>query len=416
MSEEDDESVEKFFRAGTRRPDIKFNEKDWLALKARLDAETARSEGFQRKRITVFAVCFILMLTTFLGLWHNYENISDRPEQHSPTESGHEASKDSSNKPKRNETALNSEQAPTTVPKGDPVTKGEEMGPRKVPLANRGSTKGLTASLTQTKFPQETPRYLSILLDNKALLNDFFLKGHTIAELGDLNIPDAKSIGNRTNKDSLVDRLAAVKEKDLRPHFSLMFFAAPEFSFSNQVRVTSPGSDFGMALYFHFNEVISISGGLITSRKKYESSGSEYNLKEGYWRANTNGIVPDRIIGSCNIIEIPVMLQFRLLKKAENHFFIASGTSSYFMRNESYTYKFDQPNPGAKNGWSSEKNTTFAFSTINFSISYERNISRSITIGLEPYAKLPVKKIGWPNLELFSSGVNVNLRYKLSLF
>lgn len=416
MSEEDDESVEKFFRAGTRRSNIKFNEKDWLALKARLDAEAARSAGIQRKRITFFAVCFMVILTTFLGFWHNNKNIDDRPKQYSTTESGFQgnASKNSSATPKRNETALKQDEAPAAMilPKGDRVITTKETESGKKHFANRSISTGLTASLAQEKSLEVAPRYLSILLDDKALSQDF-LKGHTIIEVDDINIPDAKSIENQTNKDSLVARLAAVKEKYLRPHFSLMFLAAPEFSFSNRVRVTSPGSDFGMALYFHFNEVISISGGLITSRKKYVSSGSEYGIKEGYWKANTNGIVPDRIIGSCNIVEVPLTLQLRLLKKENNNFFIASGTSSYFMLNESYTYKFDQPNAGAKDGWSSEKNTTFAFSTINFSISYERNISRLITIGLEPYAKFPIKKIGWPNLELFSGGVNVNLRYKI---
>ena len=417
MPEEDNESLEKFFREGTRRPDIKFNEKDWLALKARLDAEAARSAGIQRKRIAFFAGCLIVILTTmFVGFWHNYKNINDTQKRYSTTESGSEgnASKDSGGKSETDETVLKPEQAPASVivPKGDPVIPIKETESENKHLANRGSTTGLTASLAQKKSLEETPRYLSIHLGDKALSHDF-LKVHTITEVDEKNLLHAKSIENRKDKDSSAALLVTGKERNPRPHFSLMFFGAPEFSFSNRVRVTSPGRDYGIALYFHFNQTISFSGGLITSRKKYVSAGDEYRIKEGYWKANTNGIVPDRIIGSCNVLEIPVMLQLRLLRKGNNYFFIASGTSSYFMLNESYNYKFDQPNPGAKNGWSTEKNTTFAFSTINFSISYERNISRSITIGLEPYAKLAVKKIGWPNLELFSSGVNVNLRYKV---
>ena len=416
MSEEDDENIEKFFRAGARRPDIGFNEDDWLALKARLDAKAARSARIRRKRIAFFSVCFIVMFTTFLGFWHNYKNIDDRPKQYSTTESASEgkASKDTGAKSKSDETAPKPQQAPASaiVPEGDSVIPIKETESEKKHLTNRGSTIGITASLAQKKSLEETPRYLSILSEDKALSHDF-LKGNTITEVDEKNIPDPKSIQNQNDKDSSAAPLTPDKERYLRPHFSLMFFAAPEFSFSNRVRVTSPGSDFGMTLYFHFNETMSFSAGLIASKKKYVSSGSEYEIREGYWKANTNGIVPEKIIGSCNIVEIPLMLQLKLLGTGKNHFFIASGTSSYLMLNESYNYKFDQPNPGAKDGWASEKNSTFAFSTINLSMSYERSISNSITIGIEPYAKFPVKKIGWPNLELFSSGINVIARHKM---
>lgn len=413
MSEENDENIEKFFRAGTRRPDVGFNEDDWLALEARLDAEATRSAGIRRKRIAFFSLCFIVMLTTFLGFWHSYKNVNDIANEHSPAESGTEskASKDSSAESKRNETALKLKQVPSMAIYDHPAIRAEETGVSEKPLRNAGNTILPADSQAHEKSEENTSRYLSSFVLDKILTHDL-TKVDVINALKD-TISVLKPIENRDNTDSSAVPFDPDKKRYSRPHFSLMFFAAPEFSFTNRVRVTSPGSDLGIALYFHFNETISFSGGLIISRKKYVSSGSEYGIKEGYWKANTNGIVPDKIIGSCNIVEVPLTLQLRLLKKENNHFFIASGTSSYFMLNESYTYKFNQPNAGAKDGWSSEKNTTFAFSTINFSISYERNISRSITIGLEPYAKLPVKKIGWPNLELFSSGVNINLRYKI---
>lgn len=412
MSEEDDENIENFFREGARRPDIGFSEDDWLALKARLDAQAARSAGIRRKRIAFFSVCFIVMLTTFLGFWH--KEVTDITNEHSTaeSESKSKASEHSSAKSKRNETALKSEQNPSTPLKGQPVITAEETPSGKKRLMNPSNTILPAASQGHEKSAENASRYLSSLLLDKTLSHGLLnIDAITIAI--DKNIPGLKPIERRDNMDSSAVPFDHGTKRHFRPHFSLMFFAAPEFSFSKEIRVTAPGSDFGMALYFHFNETMSFSAGLIASKKKYVSSGSEYGIREGYWKANTNGIVPEKIVGSCNIVEMPLMLQLRLLGTGKNHFFIASGTSSYLMLNESYKYKFDQPNPGAKDGWASEKNSTFVFSTINLSMSYERNILNSITIGLEPYLKVPVKKIGWPNLKLFSSGVNFNLRYKI---
>lgn len=262
------------------------------------------------------------------------------------------------------------------------------------------------------KSARNSSRYLSSpLLKNK--LSHDLLKVDAITTVKDKIIPGLKLIESRNNMDTSAMPFDPSTKRHLRSHFRVMFFAAPEFSFSREKRISSPGSDLGMALSFHFKKTISLSAGLLASKKKYVSSGSEYAIKEGYWRANTNSVVPDKIFGSCSIVEIPLMLQLRILEIKKHHLFISSGTSSYLMLNESYNYKFDQPNPGAKDSWASEKSTIFAFSAINLSMSYERNISNSITIGLEPYAKLPVKKIGWPNLELFSSGVNFLVRYKM---
>lgn len=414
MSEEDEENIEKFFRAGLQRQDIvKFNEHDWLALKARMDAEAARSAKIHRERLAFFSACFVVTLSTFLFFWQKSKNVNDRPDQHSIADSGSEgkASIDSSANQKRHETVVKPQQVPVKIPENDPIVTTKPSESLRKHLSKRGSSTDATVSVVKMRSAEET-QHLSIVLDDRPLSRPL-AEGYEIALANDLNISDLKLADGQVDKDSSLVPTTTRQQNYFRPYFSFMLFASPEFSFSKQVRVTSPGSDLGMALYFHFNETMSFSAGLVASKKKYVSSGSEYEIREGYWKANTNGIVPEKIFGSCSIVEIPLMLQLRLLGTEKNHFFIASGTSSYLMLNESYNYQFEQPNPGAKDGWASEKNTTFAFSTINFSISYERNISRSITVGLEPYAKLPVKKIGWPNLKLFSSGVNVNLRYKI---
>jgi hypothetical protein len=45
-------------------------------------------------------------------------------------------------------------------------------------------------------------------------------------------------------------------------------------------------------------------------------------------------------------------------------------------------------------------------------LGYERYVHRSFAIGIEPYLKISLREIGWPNIKLFSGGAYVTLRYR----
>ena len=96
-----------------------------------------------------------------------------------------------------------------------------------------------------------------------------------------------------------------------------------------------------------------------------------------------------------------------------NKLLAGAGTSSYLMLKESYQYQFDEPNPGARERWDSRSSSRFLMNMVNLTIGYERQVLPGFMIGIEPYVKIPIEKIGWCNLKLFSTGASVTMRYTI---
>jgi hypothetical protein len=217
-----------------------------------------------------------------------------------------------------------------------------------------------------------------------------------------LNIPHTDS--NFTSK------------KDFTPppsRWSLIISYAPEFSSTGLNSMVTYGNAFGITTRYRLSKKLSLSTGLIKSTKKYWGAGNEFSPPKNFWLTNTNGIVPEKIKGNCSIIEIPLTLQYKLAEMKKSNLFVSAGVSSYFILNESYQFTFKSPNPGSKEGWSQGSSSGFPFSIITGSVGYEHNISSGIAIGIEPYIKIPIADIGWPDIKLFSVGASVTLRYNI---
>jgi hypothetical protein len=147
--------------------------------------------------------------------------------------------------------------------------------------------------------------------------------------------------------------------------------------------------------------------------KRYEGSGDSYKPRNpAYWQIRTNGVIPEEIDSKCLVYELPLGVQFDAIQTSKSRLFLATEISSYFMISQAYDYAFESPNPGADMGWRSSRSESYLFSVGMISAGYERYIHRSFAIGIEPYLKVSLSEIGWPNVKLFSTGAYVTLRYK----
>ena len=217
--------------------------------------------------------------------------------------------------------------------------------------------------------------------------------------------------GSETDASAEEERGKAQQKQLASPRLSVLLSFAPDFTSTSFGEYTAPGSAVGFVVHYHFRRTWSISAGIISSHKKYTGDGEYYKPPKGYWKANTNGIIPKTVDGSCNILEIPVMLQYIIAEAGRSKFLVAAGASSYVMLNESYHYNFEEPNPGAKEGWNSKQSSSFLFNMVNLSIAYEYQILPRFRLGVEPYLKIPIDDIGWSNLKLYSAGAAVTFRY-----
>jgi hypothetical protein len=231
----------------------------------------------------------------------------------------------------------------------------------------------------------------------------------------------AKSITQEEKSQKIVDSLKIAdvdsipkKESTALPsRWSFVFSFAPDFSSVGLHNYTTPGETFGLQAHYHLNPRLSIATGALLSNKKYIGYGSEYKPPVGYWKRNTNGIIPEEVQGSCQLLEVPISVQYKVAVFNKSRIFITAGSSSYFMLSESYRYSFSSPNPGAKESWDSTGANSFLFSIANASINYERDILPQLAVGIEPYVKIPLRDIGWSNLKLYSVGASITVRYRI---
>jgi hypothetical protein len=193
-----------------------------------------------------------------------------------------------------------------------------------------------------------------------------------------------------------------------------MLSLSPDFSITDWDKFTTPGDAFGIAAYYTISRGFSISAGMVKSNKIYWDYGNEYKaVQADYWAKKTHGVVPDKIEGSCSVLEIPLGLQYYVATTKKSKLYLASTFSSYIMLKESYQYIFDTPNPGAAESWNAKKTSYSLFSIANLAVGYERSISDRMMIGVSPYVKIPMSGIGaWANVKLYSMGAAFTLRYQ----
>ena len=228
------------------------------------------------------------------------------------------------------------------------------------------------------------------------------------------SVPEVKSQTMVTDSSVLEDVLASEEKKTkLRGRLSVAFLIAPEFSTTSLSDYSSPGGSYGLRIGYQLTNRLSVQTGLIRSHKKYEGSGYDYEPRNpAYWQVRTNGVVPEEIYSKCLVYELPIGIQFDAIQTSRSRLFVSAAASSYFMISQAYDYNFQSPNPGADTGWRSKGSESYWFSVGMVSAGYERYITRSFAIGIEPYLKVSLAEIGWPKIKLYSTGAYVTLRYR----
>jgi hypothetical protein len=115
--------------------------------------------------------------------------------------------------------------------------------------------------------------------------------------------------------------------------------------------------------------------------------------------------------------EIPLTLRYDFDRINNTTLFINGGASSYLMRHESYVFYGHTYYNGMATRWQSpnsipyDTKENYLFSVIDFSVGVEQRISKSISLQVEPYVKIPVKGVGLGEVDLSSYGVNLSLRF-----
>lgn len=238
------------------------------------------------------------------------------------------------------------------------------------------------------------------------------------AALGADSLSVDRSVVSGADSVNTPETITDASDRSVLPfhRLSIALLFSPEFSATTMSGYSRPGESYGLRIGYQITRRFGISTAIIRSRKKYTGSGYDYKpVNPAYWDYRTNGVIPEEIDGRCLIYEVPVTIRYDVMQSAKSNVFASAGISSFFMASQLYEYSFDQPNPGADTEWSTSRMENYWFSSLMISAGYERNVGNSWAIGIEPYLKMTLSEIGWPNVKLFSTGGYVTLRYKFMM-
>jgi hypothetical protein len=98
-----------------------------------------------------------------------------------------------------------------------------------------------------------------------------------------------------------------------------------------------------------------------------------------------------------------------VFQKNKQTWFLSTGVSTYIMPTEGASYNFAWGPPIVRD-WTD--NTKYNWSTLNFSLGFERQFTKHIYFQIEPYFKSPLSGIGRGGINLKSSGLLFSTKYE----
>jgi len=227
------------------------------------------------------------------------------------------------------------------------------------------------------------------------------------------NINDASLRALRLKTNNLSPQLAesGKKKASLRINRSLHIglMAAPDFTNVGSAYNNKMSSNIGLTLSYQILNRLSVNTGLIYTRKNYSANGDDFHTSNSWINAGNLQYVQ----GNCNMFEIPLTIRYDITKIGKTRFFVNGGLSSYLMRHESYDYYFKVVSPPYPSPLtvSYQDHDNYWFSSINLSLGVERQINNSLSMQVEPFAKIPITGIGFGNLQLSTYGLSFSLRF-----
>ena len=184
---------------------------------------------------------------------------------------------------------------------------------------------------------------------------------------------------------------------------SLVF--GPDFSTVKFVRPEKASTNVGVLLSYAINKRWTVAAGVVRAKKVYGAKPADYHMKPGYWGT---GRLPDEINAVCKVVDIPLNVRYAVVALPRHTIYVQTGLSSYLMLHEDYRYDY---NYYSKHWIAPEQNRHF-FQVLNLSVGYSKQIKPGISVGAEPFAKIPLAGIGAGKVNLASFGAFFSVSYR----
>ena len=144
------------------------------------------------------------------------------------------------------------------------------------------------------------------------------------------------------------------------------------------------------------------------SKKIYSATPAEYTLPSG-----SSYYDLQKINANCNVIDIPLNVDYHFDEKGKHGWFLSAGLSSYLMKKESYDYFYKTPTGQTYNkDWSISNQNKHFFSILDLSVGYQYLLNKQFSLAAQPYVDLPLTGIGAGKVKLNSAGILFTIQVK----
>jgi hypothetical protein len=224
-----------------------------------------------------------------------------------------------------------------------------------------------------------------------------------VAKTEDQTKPDAGKQNAEPGKKETAQSKKALKSKN---GFSLSVSAGPDVSKAGGSRTGKTTLVYGAGVGYTFNRV-TVKTGVYFSKKIYWAGPNDYKLS--YTPPSTKF---EGANANCEVIEIPLKVNYAFDVKDKSNWFAGAGLSSYLMKKEKYVYKYESPASTYYHDYQTKNENKHYFSVLDLSIGYTRQINRTLSLSAEPYVEIPLTGIGVGKVRLNSGGVLFTLNVK----
>lgn len=378
--------IDKLFKDGLENPDIPFNDLDWDNLEERLYPE-------QKKRIIplfwVVAVAGLaaMLLIVFVLVKPNNDKsplnkiVKVNSETKEIKKSINSISKTTATLESNENDEARKEHSAKNLPVIDRVLGIEESGNRLLPLTSDQVNKNTLANIKP------------IMLD---LSTSYPLAEYKMQKL----IKDPV----RTKFDKSL--MISAKSK---PKLVLSILAAPDLTSVQKSGKSNFSGGLGIEATLFLTKKLSVTTGATYAKKIYDSDFSLYNPNSNY----IFKVSPSNIHANCDVIDIPINLNYKVFDNRRNSVTVSTGFSSYLMLKEDYYYTYTDSYANGPQSFEVKNQNQHYLGVANVGVEFQHKINNKLSISARPFMKIPLTDIGYGNSKLSSTGVSVSVNMNL---
>ncbi|MFF5382028.1 hypothetical protein [Pedobacter suwonensis] len=381
--------IDKLFKDGLENPDLPFNDLDWDNLEERLHPSPKR-RTVPIIWLTAVAGIVAMLLVVYLLVKPDADQFKNRQVKTKIEKN------DNTGKP------LNDKEELVKKTADENSSSGNGQGSL---LAGHHDTEKATNAQNGAETRSTSLKAMETGGDNSNQLVDVIYKPKISTEREPIVFEKQNLVFEPAQ-----GRVAKIQDPVFKkkPRLILSILAAPDLTSVQKSGQSSLSGGLGIEATVILTKKLSVTTGASYAKKIYDSDFSLY-------KPNTNyvfGIKPSNIHANCDVLDIPINLNYKVFDNRRNSISLSTGLSSYLMLKEKYSFSYNGTYQGPQNFEVKNANQHY-LGIANVGIEFQHKINHNLSISAKPFMKIPLTDIGYGNSRLSSTGVAISVNMNL---